>query len=603
MLINALCDYYDILKNNNDVLPDGYSNVKVHYMVALRPDGSIDEIIDKKIKKTSVDAKGKQKETEFPSEYIFPLRTEKTSIESNIIEHRPLYIFGLNFESEGLNPVDKTMKAQKSHAKFVEINLEFIKNIDSPLVNAFRNYLLNWTPEKEVENVHLKNLGKAYTNSNYVFCLSGRPDLLLQNDPLIMEHWEKLVMGSEDISSVTAQCAISGTISSIAKIHSKIKGISGGLSTGGVLVGFNNSSEESYGNTQSYNSNISESVMRKYTEALNYLLNGTNHKKYMDGITLVYWAMSNEKEKEDFMASLFFGEEGMDANETDGMLTSLISDARDGKVLKSRIASVEGISPNVDFYMVGLKPNSSRISVKFVYRKKYGDLLENIAKHQRDMQVSDPPTAIAIWKIKKELISPKSKNEEVDPSLLTKIFEAIMYDKNYPASLLSIMIKRVKTDTDLKINIVRAGVIKACINRKSRLLGEKEELTVALNKENKNQAYLCGRLFAVLEKLQQDISNNSLNRTIKDAYFSSATSKPAMIFPKLLKLSQNHLNKAKNPTYYNILVGEIMNDLQGEFPEHLYLADQGKFIIGYYQQYQNFFIKKNDNLVTEQEEE
>ena len=35
---------------------------------------------------------------------------------------------------------------------------------------------------------------------------------------------------------------------------------------------------------------------------------------------------------------------------------------------------------------------------------------------------------------------------------------------------------------------------------------------MALDLENKTPAYLCGRLFAVLEKLQQDASGGNLNR-------------------------------------------------------------------------------------------
>ena len=68
---------------------------------------------------------------------------------------------------------------------------------------------------------------------------------------------------------------------------------------------------------------------------------------------------------------------------------------------------------------------------------------------------------------------------------------------------------------------------------------------MSLDKTNQTPAYLCGRLFAVLEKLQQDASNNSLNRTIKDAYFASASAKPALVFPKLIRLAQNHLSKGQ----------------------------------------------------------
>lgn len=93
-----------------------------------------------------------------------------------------------------------------------------------------------------------------------------------------------------------------------------------------------------------------------------------------------------------------------------------------------------------------------------------------------------------------------------------------------------------------------------------------------------------------------------MNRTIKDAYFASASAKPAIVFPKLIKLAQNHLTKVKSPGFYNRLIGEIMDKLIGDFPETLLLQDQGRFIIGYYQQYQSFFEKNEKSTNKETEE-
>lgn len=107
---------------------------------------------------------------------------------------------------------------------------------------------------------------------------------------------------------------------------------------------------------------------------------------------------------------------------------------------------------------------------------------------------------------------------------------------------------------------------------------------MGLDINNRDKAYLCGRLFAVLEKLQNSVSNYSLNRTIKDSYFSSAASRPALVFPKILMLAQNHLNKSKFKGYYNKQIAEIIEMMEDSFPETLSLIDQGKFIIGYYQQ-------------------
>lgn len=598
MLIKALCDYYDVLADEGKVLPDGYSLVKVHYKICLTPDGKIDEIINCQDIEHITAKNGKTKEKFVPKEVWMPSRTEKPGIDANIIEHRPTYIFGLNFDNDQFAPDDKTKKAEKSHAVFVEENLKFIEGIDSPLVNAYRAFIESWIPENETENQYLLKLGKAYKSSSFIFSLSGRPDLLLHDDPLIKQKWEEYFAqkSAETVSEVISQCAITGNQEPIARIHNKIKGVYGGLATGASFVCLDNPSECSYGNKQSYNSNISEKAMKKYTEALNYLLNDKRHKNLIDDITVIYWATGGEKNEvcSEVFTSIFFGSsDAMDEKQTEEMLESLVNSARDGNITSERISSLDKIDKNVDFYMVGIKPNSSRLTVKFIYHRKFGEILQNIALHQSDMQISEKIHPVPLWRIKKELISPKSSNEKIDASLFAEIFKAIIYGTSYPSYLFQTIIRRVKTDKT--INDVRAGIIKACINRKSRLTGQKEELTLALDYENKTQAYLCGCLFAVLEKLQQAASNNSLNRTIKDAYFSSAASKPALVFPNLLKLAQNHLKKLdeKGNVYFSKLMQEIVFPIENKFPETLTLQQQGEFIIGYYHQYREFFVKKD----------
>lgn len=122
---------------------------------------------------------------------------------------------------------------------------------------------------------------------------------------------------------------------------------------------------------------------------------------------------------------------------------------------------------------------------------------------------------------------------------------------------------------------------------------------MAWNEENRNPAYICGGLFAVYEKIQKDATNGTLNRTIKDAYFSSACSRPASVFPTLAKLSQNHLHKlGEGGRIWDGrlvgFVGDLMNQLEGEFPQTLSLDDQGRFIIGYYQMNQKLYTRNEE---------
>lgn len=592
MLIKGLCDYYDILREKGEVLPDGYSIVPVKYKVSLTEQGEIDEIVSCQ---EEVQVSGKKPKL-VPKDMVMPKRTEKPGIDANIIEHRPLYIFGLNFSNDGFTTEDNTNKAKKSHQDFVTKNLAFIEGIDSPVVNAYRKFIENWRPEEEIENRYLLDLGKNYSNSGFAFFLSGEPDKMLHEDSQLREQWEKYYeeKGDGEEEQYVAQCAVTGENAPIARIHGKIKGVYGGLATGSVLIGFNNSSENSYGNEQSYNSNISKEVMRKYTEALNYLLKGRDHKITIDDITVIFWAMSKDSGYEDNVMAMLMGQpEGQDGIKTEEMIKDLLSRGSQLGITEREVEDkFNDIDENVDFYIAGLKPNSSRLSVKFILRKRYGDILMNIARFQGEIQVKEQLKVVPLYWIKGEMVSPKSSNEKVNPDLMTKLFEAVMYNNRFPVALLETLIRRVKTDK--YINDTRAGLIKAYLNR-----NEKEEIKLALDYENRNQAYLCGRLFAVLEWLQKRALGD-LNTTIKDKYFASAAAKPATVFPKLLTLAQAHIKKLdgeRNKVYYNKLIGQIINEINDEFPITLSLVDQGKFIIGYYQQNQDFFVKKEDREI------
>lgn len=565
MLIQALCEYYDVLEKAGKVMPEGYSKARIHYLIHLTPDGKIEKITDCK---QVPEGNGKA----VPIEEMMPERLEKTAIQANIVEHRPVYLFGLNYEDGVFTPYDKTKKAEKSHRALVESNLKFLEGLDSPVINAYRKFLENWNPEAETENPQLLELGKSYSKSNYMFCLSGRPDLLLHHDPELKMKWESRVTEEE---GTVAQCAVTGEEATIARIHGKIKGIVGGQATGNVLVAFNNSSECSYGMEQSYNSNVSEAAMKKYTEALNYLLSSDKHKVLIDDMTIVFWTVDAEEKNELQLRKMLFG-------------------IGQGEDLEDQAE----VDPNVEFYMLGLKPNVTRIAVQFFCRRRFADILCNVKNFQTDMQVSERANAVSIYQIRLELFSPNcnEKKTSLNPSILVGLLEASLCNTKYPYTLLDTVVKRIKTDVGNEkkwFGEVRAGILKACINR--NYITKKEEcITVELNTENQNQAYLCGRLFAILEKLQEE-ALGSLNRTIKDSYFSSAASTPMLVFPRLLRLSQSHLKKVKRSAYYNNLIGEIMGEIKGQFPHRFSIPEQGMFELGYYQQRQSMYSKKNKN--------
>lgn len=595
MLIKALCEY-DMLNESN--IPDGYCEQPVSFEILLTKEGGISEILDIRKKEELLQKNGKTKTVLRARSMILPVRTQKPGIDKNTIEHRPLYIFGLNLEKGVLTPNDKTDKAKKSHKCFCDWNGEFFKDIDSQIAQAYYKFIVNWKSEEETENDELLKLGKDYASASYCFGLDGHPELLLHDDEKFKqkysEYMKMLLSEKASDEDEEAECGVLGEKLPVARIHDKIKGIAGGLATGCVLVGMKESAYESYGKKQSFNSNISEKAMKMYTSALNKLLADKSHHQIIDELTIVYFAMKKDDKVECDAMSMLFGDTSATDKERD--LSGFFEKTKGGIVGD---LSKFGLDSNVVFYVAGLSPNSSRICQKFIMRDKFGDIVKHLVQHQRDLAVSQDSRQIFFSTIKRELISPKSSNEKVPSPLIAGLIEAALKGTNYPEALLSTVVRRIKTDSDedknhfIKLNDVRVGVVKGCLNRKARLAEKKEEIKMSLDTENKNPAYLCGRLFAVLEKIQNDASNGGLNKTIKDSFFSSACSKPSSVFPKLVQLSQNHLKKLTNPIFYNKLLGEIIDGFDGQFPSTLSLDEQGMFIIGYYQQNRDLYTKKS----------
>ena len=120
---------------------------------------------------------------------------------------------------------------------------------------------------------------------------------------------------------------------------------------------------------------------------------------------------------------------------------------------------------------------------------------------------------------------------------------------------------------------------------------------MSLNEQSAIPAYVLGRLFAVLEKVQQEAIGN-VNASIKDRYFTSACASPASVFPVLLRLTQHHISKAEFGYVSDRRIQEILNLLDVEknpIPARLALDEQGIFVLGYYHQRAAFYVSKNEN--------
>lgn len=356
------------------------------------------------------------------------------------------------------------------------------------------------------------------------------------------------------------------------------------------LVSFQiNSGYDSYGKSKCGNAPISEEAEFAYTTALNSMLQQNSHNKFLLGTrTFLFWASNNKEASIEAEESLFellgFSEDKSDDPNANIMKVK--------KVFESIYSGTLQTGLDDKFYILGLAPNSARIAVVYWSEITLKDFAGKILKHFSDMEIVDNRKDKKPYMGIGSIISSVTfggKMSDATPNLSEAVVKSVFQGFPYPETLYSACIRRIRAEQNL--TITRAAIIKAYLNRK---INNDKKIEIMLDKENTNQGYLCGRLFAVLDKIQEDANNIS---SIRERYMNSASATPSAVFATILNLSVHHSEKLeeRKRIYFEKLKQEILDKLPANgFPTHLDLQDQGRFFVGYYHQRQDFFISKKE---------
>lgn len=596
MILQSLNQLYQRLLAEPDsgVSPPGYSKARVSFALNLSPAGVLLDVIDLR-------TEGKKP---LPRDLDVPRQAKRSSgVHPNFLCDNAGYVLGLGQEGH-------TPRTLETHEAFVELHQSVLGELDDAGANALCAFLAAWNPLHELLPEVLLPLREEVTaGGNIVFRLSGQAGFIHERAAL-RAAWDRYDSGNA--STQLGQCLVTGEVGPIARLHDSIKGVAGAQSTGAALVSFNLAAFSSYGKEQSFNAPVSEAAAFGYVTALNYLLRSSRHRMRVGDATTVFWAERSAEHAEDFLAELLDPSDPLrvgakktasdDAAGTDGVpaaprrdlqTTQLVHDVLQrlsrGEAVPARLVTVD---PGTRFFVLGLSPNSARLSVRFWQDSTFGALFERVSQHYRDMAVVMPD-----WErspsLRQILIetAPLGDIARASSLLAGALARAVMQGSEYPQSLLTAMLSRVRADH--KVSGIRAGAIKACLLRRARRQGYADKegmITVSLNDQCADASYLLGRLFALLEKAQQD-ANPGINATIRDRYFGAASATPRSVFPILLRLSQHHLAKAEYGGVTDKRIEAILARVS-EFPPHLDLEGQGMFILGYYHQRQSFYQKK-----------
>lgn len=431
------------------------------------------------------------------------------------------------------------------------------------------------------------------TNAVMTFRLQGDGDLVCQRPAVVAG-----VLGDDADEAPEAMCLVTGERSPTERLHTSIKGVWGAQSSGANIVSFNLEAFNSYGKEQGMNAPVGQAAAFAYTTALNHLLARESPNRIQVGdASTVFWA----EEPSEFEAAIpnLFGEAPKDDPDRNVMAVKALYAAID----TGRLAGPEG---GTRFYVLGLSPNAARIAIRFFHCLPLRDLAARVRQHFDDLAIVHGVNDTPYPSLFRLLIACAvlGKADNVPPKLGGAVVDAVLAgpDTPYPALWLNAAVNRCRAERSVPYH--RAAVIKANLNRlirqRKQQRKQEREFTTMLDLDNKEPAYRLGRLFAVLEKVQEEASPG-LNATIRDRYYGAASSTPVAVFTTLLRLKNAHLKKlaTSRSVWFEKLIGEVVSALS-DFPAHLALPDQGRFALGYYHQRQAFFTKagtepSNDN--------
>ena len=592
MILQSLDHYYYRLLSETDgagkpKVPDyGFSEEKIGWIIVLSREG---DWIDLKPHLTT-DKKPQPKLMNVP-------RAEKrtSGIKPNFLWDKTAYTLGVNANPDkAAAKTQPFLLAEDTFSAFRERHLELLQKEQDDGLRALYQFLVKWQPSRFQDTSVADKINML--DSNIVFQLDGARRYIHESERARV-LWAALLQNDD---AETGLCLISGETAPIARLHPAIKGILGGQSSGGAIVSFNKESFESLGKEQGANAPISEQAAFTYTTVLNYLLRRENrHCLTIGDASTVFWAEAPDDSSAEAEESFFFDMMTVTDGEENQKVFDILQQIAKGRPLKE-------IAPNLHadtrFYILGLAPNASRISIRFWLNTTFGQLAQNLAAHWQDLAIEPCPwqTPPSIWRLLIQT-APLGKTENISPVLAGEMTRAVINGTPYPMSLLSQLLARIRADGDA--NGLRIAMIKAILARKFRKGLIKEGVPMSLDKESKNPAYLLGRMFAVLERIQYQALGD-INAGIADRYYGSASAVPFSVFPRLLVGARHHLSrlrKDKPGLAVNLDkdLGEIISALPQNYPRHFSIDEQGRFSIGYYQQKQSYFASKEPVTSTE----
>lgn len=592
MILQALHDYYHRLLDESRVVAQGFQQKDIPFVIVLDRDGRFIDLED---------TRGGEGRSRRARSCVVPREVKRSGSgawqQANLLWDNEGYVLGHANATARAKKGERAAGdwAEKQHGSFVStLDAVFPAEADDDGLRAVRLFLA--ASDQEPLQRHPLWAELDEDGANLTFRLQGDTCLVCER-PRVRRWVAEAAVAADEDNLRPQSCLVTGKTTAPARLHARLKNVRGAKQNQGDLVSFNLPAFGSYQKEQGSNAPVGSPAEFAYTTALNTLLARDSKQRVLVGdATAVFWA-ERRHDLEDVFAD-FFGEPAKGES------------PQDHRQLLALYRSPQfGVRPELDpatrFFVLGLAPNAARLAVRFWYAGTVGEVAGNLAAHFDDLAMVSPPDCSPYLGTTLLLrgVAARGEVDTVPPNLAGDFVKAILAGAPYPQTLLSAAVRRIRAEQSRRdkngrlmesVTYPRAALIKAVLNRDVRVYHRpQEELAMALDPGNTSVGYRLGRLFALLEKVQEEASPG-INATIRGRFYGSASSTPVVAFPHLMKIKNHHVAKLENrgrAVNLERLIGEVVDGIT-DFPGHLNLPEQGRFAVGYYHQRQDLFKKR-----------
>ncbi len=577
MILKALYDFY---QRDKDSVPEGWMKCDLSYLIVIDGNGLFQRI-------RCLDGEEKTK--------IVPAGDHSNSITPQLMWDNVMYALDYTNEEQE----EKKSKAHEKHLAFVGRCEETAKRLNNPYINAVVSFYKRGELSKVYEHELWGELKKSKGNVSFQVNI-GEENINVATIP-------ELVQSRTDNNVAFGRCLVTGEVGELVRIGTKTPIT--GCKNSAKLVSFQKDSGfDSYGKEQGYNAPISKkaefafsSAFKKLTEKNSkhnvvFVFGNKKNRDFSKNRTYVFWASANDSE---IAAAI---EEGVSSVINPKRRVDLVRNVFKGIWIDQNLH----VNRKDRFYIAGLAGVSGRIAVVYWNECGLEELSKNILNHYSDMLIGNDELGYSkpyrgLYQIL-AAVAVDGNIENCPQNMSEATLRSILEGGPYPEALYQACIRRLLSEIDnkdkrrWKVTKTRISILKAFLNRNINNNNNKK-IEAMLDKDNTNSGYLCGRLFAVIDRIQEIVNKQN---TIRNRYMNAASSTPVTVFPTILNLSNHHAEKLEvRKKFFDDLKGEILSKIESEgFPTQLDLQDQGRFFIGFYHQRQEFITNKGNKIET-----